>query len=60
MVDGAGDCACLMEFAGVGGVVFLLKVEGEKNRDGGGVGVELEESVGSPDWGFWQAELTTP
>ena len=44
----------------IAGVVFLLKVEGEKNRDGGGVGVELEESVGSPDWGFWQAELTTP
>ena len=36
-------------------MAFLLRVEGEKNRDGAGVGVELEESVGSPDWGFWQA-----
>ena len=58
-------CGCrglrlLERVAGGGGVVFLLNVEGEKNRDGGGVGVELKESVSSPDWGFWQAELTTP
>ena len=58
MDDEAGDC--LRDIAGVGDGGFLLKDEGEKNRDGGGVGVELEESVVTPDWGFWQAELTTP
>ena len=58
MSDEAGDC--LRDFAGAGDGGFLLKAEGEKNRDGGGVGVELEESVVTPDWGFWQAELTTP
>ena len=54
MADGAESCGGLRDFAGVGGGGFLLTVDGE------GVGVELEESVVSPDWGFWQAELTTP
>ena len=60
MVDGAEGCGGLSDFAGVGGGGVLLTVVGEKNRDGGGVGGELGESIVSPDWGFWQAELTTP
>ena len=54
MADGAESCGGLRDFAGVGGGGFLHTVDGE------GVGVELEESVVSPDWGFWQTELTTP
>ena len=50
MSDEAGDC--LRDFAGAGDGNCLLGADGEKSRDGGGVGVELEESVVTLDWGF--------
>ena len=56
----AGGRTGRRKFAGGATGGFLLRDEGEENRGDGGVGAELEKNVGSPDWGFWQAELATP